>query len=119
MDVLTTLSDEVFRIEKESIDPISSDVINDIISIIKQSDKELVPILEVMHRLIENCEDSQLKTISVLKILKFYGVNNYDILSCRQKIVLEDKTLSKKPFLKKSQRENLETLLEVLNVEVK
>jgi hypothetical protein len=117
-DVLTNLSDEVFRIEKEHIKPISLDAINDIISFLKQSDKELRPILDVMHRLIENCQDEQLRTMTVLKVLKFYGINNHDILSSRQKIVIENKTLSKKPFLKKSQRDNVEALLEGLDIEV-
>lgn len=119
MDIISTLSDQVFRIEKENINPISSDAINDIITILKQSDKELVPVLEILHRLIEECGDEKLKTMTILKLLKFYGINNYDILSSRQKIVLDDKTLSKKPFLKRSQREALEALLEVLDVEVK
>lgn len=117
-DILTNLSDEVFRIEKERINPISEEAINDIISFLKQSDKEMRPLLDIMHRLIENTEDSKLKTLTIIKVLKFYGINNHDILSSRQKLVLEKKTLSKKPFLRKSQRENLEALLDGLNIEV-
>ena len=118
-DMLTTLSDEVFRVEKENVNPISIEAINDIISFLKHADKEMCPILSILHRLIEECKDDQLRTITIIKVLKFYGINNHDILSARQKIVIEDKTLSKKPFLKKSQRENIEALLDGLDIEVR
>jgi hypothetical protein len=119
MNILETLSDEVFRIEKDNINPISDEAIGDIISILKQFDKELNPVLDILYRLIQDSSDRNLKTLSIVKIMKFYGINNHDILSCRQKIVLEEKILSKKQFLKKSQRDNLEALLECLDIKVK
>ncbi len=118
-DILTSLSNEVFRIERENINPISIEAINDIISFLKNSDKEMRPILDILHRLIEKCEDDQLRTLTIMKVLKFYGINNDDILSSRQKIIIDKKTLSKKHFLKKSQRDNLEALLDGLDIEVK
>ena len=118
-DVLSELSDEVFRVERENIKPISLEAINDILSFLKNSDKEMRPLIDIIHRLIEESDDDRLRTLTILKVLKFYGINNYDILSSRQKIVLEKKTLSKKPFLRKAQRDNLEALLEGLDIEVK
>ena len=70
----------------------------------KNLDKDLAPLLETVFRLIESNDDPHMQTMSLIKVLKYYGFNNADILSSRQKIVMEDDIMIKKPFLKKTQK---------------
>ena len=58
------------------------------------------------------------KTYFLTKILKFYGINNTDILATRQKFVIDSGMLVKIPFLKKNQKECLLILLDQLNIKV-
>lgn len=113
------LDEEIFRLEKDEITTISIEAISELFSILKHIDQDLAPFLDIVFRLIEECDDEKLRAISVVKILKYYGIANADILSSRQKFVVEEGLLVKKPFLKKSQKENIEVLMDQLGIEIK
>lgn len=112
------LDNEIFRLEKERVPSISIEAASELFSILKSIDQDLAPFLDIVFRLIEDCDDSKLRSISIIKILKYYGIQNADILSSRQKFVVEEGYLVKKPFLKKTQRESIEVLMNQLGLEI-
>jgi len=113
------LDHEIFRLEKEEVVSIPIESIIELFSILKHIDQDLAPLLDIVFRLIDNVDDEKLRAITMVKLLKFYGIENADILSARQKFVVEEGHLVKKPFLKKSQRENIEVLMSQLGIEIK
>lgn len=112
------LEDEIFRVEKQNIEPVPFESIKEIFSILKYIDQDMSSLLDILFRVVESVDDTNLQTITLHKVLKFYGFNNTDILSSRQKFVNEDGVMVKQPFLKKSQRESIQMLLEQLGIEV-
>ena len=62
--------------------------------------------------MMDEIEDPNLKAYFFRRVLKFYGFGNKDILTTRQKLVLVDKELVKKPFLKQKHQDSINILLE-------
>jgi transcriptional regulator with PAS, ATPase and Fis domain len=112
------IDDSITKIEQEKMVPISDEAIKEIFSVLKSHDSDLSVILDIIQRLIMEVDDQNKKTLITTKILKFYGINNNDILSTRQRFIIEDGTLVKMPFLKNKQKELLQMLLDQLEVKV-
>jgi hypothetical protein len=116
MDIKQKLNEQIFRVEKEKIDEVPDEKILEVISALKHIDQDLKPILEIFSRFIEHSTDQKFKSLMFIKLLKFYGINNSDILTCRQKIKLVDRELVKVPFLKTKHKECINILLKDLNI---
>ena len=116
MDIKQKLEKEIIKAEVEQVVPIEDAKIQEVISALKHIDRDLKPILEIFSRFIENSTDQKFKTLMFVKLLKFYGINNSDILTCRQKIVLVNRELVKVPFLKSKHKECINILLKDLNI---
>lgn len=116
MNINQKLDNELFKVEKEKIKPIEDEKIQEVISALKHIDRDMKPILEIISRFIEQSNDSNFKTLMFIKLLKFYGINNSDILTTRQKIVMVDRELVKSPFLKSKHKECINILLKDLNI---
>jgi hypothetical protein len=112
------LDDSIIKIEQEKMVPIQDEAIREIFSVLKSHDSDLAVILDIILRLVMEIEDQSKKTLFTMKILKFYGINNNDILATRQRFVIEDGNLVKMPFLKNKQKELLQMLLDQLEVKV-
>jgi len=112
------LDDSIIKIEQEKMVPIQDEAICEIFSVLKSHDSDLAVILDIILRLVMEIEDQSKKTLFTMKILKFYGINNNDILATRQRFVIEDGNLVKMPFLKNKQKELLQMLLDQLEVKV-
>lgn len=112
------LEKEIIRLEIEEVSIISLEAIKELFSILKKIDSDMSPLLDIIFRLMEHVDDEKVRSLSMIKILKFYGINNSDILASRQKMVVEEGILAKKPFLKKNQKENIILLLKQLNIEM-
>lgn len=109
------LEEEIFKVEKEKVDPLEKNKIMEILNLLKNIDHDLKPILNIIQRLIDESDDQTVNTLMVIKLLKFYGINNKDILTVRQKMLLVDRELVKVPYLKKNQIECINILLKSFN----
>lgn len=109
------LEEELFKVEKEKIEPLDKSKITEIINLLKKIDSDLKPVINIIQRLIDNSDDQPLNTLMIIKLLKFYGINNKDILTVRKKMILVDKELVKVPYLKKNQIECINILLKSIN----
>jgi hypothetical protein len=114
----TNIDDSIILIEQENIRPISDESIREIFSVVKSNDSDMSILLDIILRLTMEIQDQHKKTVFTMKVLKFYGINNNDILATRQKFVIEDGNLVKIPFLKNKQKELLQMLLDQLQVKV-
>jgi uncharacterized alkaline shock family protein YloU len=73
----------------------------------------MAPLLDTFMFSIIQIQDSAVQTIVFLKLLEFYGViGDTDILHNRQKIVIQGKSIIKRPFLKQKEKECIKSLLE-------
>jgi hypothetical protein len=109
------LEEEIFKVEKEKVDPLEKNKIMEILNLLKNIDHDLKPILNIIQRFIDESDDQTLNTLMIIKLLKFYGINNKDILTVRQKMLLVDRELVKVPYLKKNQVECINILLKSFN----
>lgn len=116
MDIKKKLDDELVKIEVDKVIPIPDEKMQEVLVALKNIDSDLKPILEILSRFIANSQDPNFKTLMFIKLLKFYGINNSDILTCRQKIILVDRELVKTPFLKTKHKECINILLKDLNI---
>lgn len=112
------IEESIIKIEQEQIRPISDESIKEIFSVLKSHDSDLSVLLDMILRLIMSIDDQGKKTLFTMKLLKFYGINNVDILSTRQRFIIEDGNLVKIPFLKNKQKELLKVILDQLEVKV-
>lgn len=106
------------KIELEKINAISDESIKEIFSLLSNIDKDLEILLNIIKDIILELNDQNLKTLYVIKIIKFYGINNSDILSSRNKHFVKDGMLIRKKFLKEKEKEMLEILLNQINLKV-
>jgi len=113
-----TLDETIELIEKIEMPVVTNEVVEEVISTLISHDKDMEPLLDIILKLIKDTPDGKDKTYFMTKLLKFYGINNTDILATRQKFVIESGMLVKIPFLKKNQKECLMILLDQLNVKV-
>jgi len=107
---------ELEKIEVDKITPIADEQIIEIIDSLKYIDSDLKPLLDTITRLIEAVDDPSFKTHILRRILKFYGFGNGDILSTRQKFVIMEGQLVKRPFLKQNQKDCINILLDDLDI---
>lgn len=116
MSIANKMDKEIEKIEIQRIVPISDDQIREILNTLKNIDRDLKPLLDTIIRLLDEIDDQAMKTYTLIRILKFYGFKNDDILSTRQKFVIVDGRLVKNPFLNEHQKECINILLEELEV---
>lgn len=108
------LTREMRKNQEEDLDPISLPIIKEILTVFKQLDKELVPILDSLIYALEHMDNDRSRTVIFYKILKFYGViGECDILNIRQKysLIPGTKNLQKKPYLKEKDKEYINIIL--------
>lgn len=110
-NVSSNLDMELGSIEYKNIKQISKEKIIEIIEIFKNIDSDLVPLLEILENSISEITDNKKATLLLRNLLQFYGFNNSDILKTRQKFIIENNKLIKRPFLKQSQKESINILL--------
>ena len=107
----TKLEEELFKVEKIKVIPLEKNQITEVLNLLKNIDHDLKPMLNIIQRYVTETEDNTLNTLMLLKLLKFYGINNSDILTIRQKMTQVGKELVKVPYLKKKQLECIKILL--------
>jgi hypothetical protein len=116
-DIRDKINNEMERLLEENTNIISKDKILEILSIFKNLDMDLIPILEIIEYAINNIENEKVSSIILKKVVKFYGLGKeVDILKTRQKISLLSNKLIKKPFLKKENIEMINILLQENNI---
>jgi hypothetical protein len=116
MDIKEKLTNEIHKVEVTAVTPISDEKIIEVINALKNIDLDMKPILEIFIRFIEHSQDQKFKTLMFIKLLKFYGINNNDILTSRQKLVMVGRELVKMPFLKSKHKDCINILLKDLNI---
>lgn len=110
MDLNEELENEINNIKSSSISEFSDEQIYEIITMLKSIDKDLQPILDILYFSIKDMERKK-ATLVISKLLEFYGFNNKDILYTRQKFIIIDGKLVKKPFLKDYHKKCINILL--------
>lgn len=113
-----TLDQTIVNIEKIEMPGVTNEVVEEVIMALMSHDKDMEPLLDIILKLIKATPDEKDKTYFLTKILKYYGVNNTNILATRQKFVIESGMLVKIPFLKKNQKECIMILLDQLHIKV-
>lgn len=84
----------------------------EILELFKNLDKDLSPLIDILIYSIKHSTDNVYNAILISKFLNFYGIGeNTDILLTRQKFVIVGGELVKTPFLKKKDKEVINTLL--------
>lgn len=116
MSIQQKIDRELEKIEIEKIKPISDEKMIEVINSLKHIDKDLKMLLDTFIKMMEKIEDQSFKTQMFRRLMKFYGFKNDDILSTRQKFVVIDKKLVKRPFLKQNQKECINILLDELDI---
>jgi hypothetical protein len=94
-----------------SVSELSEQQVTEIISILKNIDSDLIPLLEIIRVSVNSFITGKSRGMMIKKLLHFYGIGNNDILTIRQKFLIEEGKLVKKPFLKSSQKECINILL--------
>lgn len=113
-----TLDQTIVNIEKIELPGVTNEVVEEVITTLMSHDKDMEPLLDIVLKLIKSTPDEKDKTYFLTKILKFYGINNTNILATRQKFIIDSGMLVKIPFLKKNQKECLMILLDQLHIKV-
>jgi hypothetical protein len=86
--------------------------ITELLELFKNIDKDLTPLIDILIYSIKNSKDDVYNAILISKFLNFYGLGeNNDILLTRQKFIVVGGELVKTPFLKRKDRELINTLL--------
>lgn len=112
VDISGILDKTLVEIEYENLETIPDTVISEVISILKNIDKELVPLLDLFQFSMNQQVDPSINTIVLYRILKFYGlIEDAKVLETRQKFILKGKNLVKKPFLKQKDKKHINILL--------
>ena len=84
----------------------------ELLDLFKNIDKDLIPLIDILIYSIKNSTDDVYNAILISKFLNFYGLGeNTDILLTRQKFIVVGGELVKTPFLKKRDKELINTLL--------
>jgi hypothetical protein len=84
----------------------------ELLDIFKNIDQDLVPLIDILIYSVKNSKDDVYNAILISKFLNFYGIGeNNDILLTRQKFKIVGGELVKTPFLKKKDKEVINTLL--------
>lgn len=116
-EIQDNLNEEIAKIQYKRVKPITNNQVDLIFEAMEKIDKDLKPVIAILCTLIKNLEDDKVKSLYVLQFLKFYGINNDDILTIRPKYIIESNKLVKKPFLKNKQKESINILLEEIGIQ--
>lgn len=91
---------------------LSPEKIIEILELFKNVDRDLSPLIDILIYSIKKSKDNVYNAILISKFLNFYGLGeNSDILLSRQKFMIVGGELVKTPFLKKKDKEVINTLL--------
>jgi hypothetical protein len=112
------INDELIKIEYIQSIPLTDNQLDMIYDALAKIDSDLKPIILLFCSLVKNLSDPKIKTLYTMQFLKYYGINNTDILTIRPKYVIKEKKLVKIPFLKINQKESINILLEELGINV-
>lgn len=116
-DIRNKIEDQMEKILEENIKVVDKEKIIELITIFKNLDSDLIPILEIIEYSINNIPSPQVQSVVLTKLLRFYGLGKeVDILKTRQKISMVEHKLVKKPFLKKENIEMINILLQENNI---
>jgi hypothetical protein len=84
----------------------------EILELFKNIDRDLIPLIDILIYSIKKSTDDVYNAILISKFLNFYGLGENDnILTTRQKFKVVGGELVKTPFLKRSDKEYINTLL--------
>jgi hypothetical protein len=84
----------------------------ELLELFKNLDRDLSPLIDILIYSIKHSNDNLYNAILISKFLNFYGIGeNNDILLTRQKFKIVGGELVKTPFLKKKDKEVINTLL--------
>jgi hypothetical protein len=91
---------------------LSSEKIIELMELFKNLDRDLSPLIDILIYSIKQTKDKVYQALLISKFLNFYGLGeNTDILLTRQKFMVVGGELVKKPFLKKKDKDVINTLL--------
>lgn len=91
---------------------LNAEKILELLELFKNLDRDLSPIIDILMYSIKHSKDNVYNAILISKFLNFYGIGeNSDILLTRQKFIVVGGELVKTPFLKKKDKEVINTLL--------
>jgi hypothetical protein len=91
---------------------LSPSKIVELLELFKNLDRDLSPLIDILIYSIKHSNDNIYNAILISKFMNFYGVGeNKDILLTRQKFIVVSGELVKTPFLKKKDKEVINTLL--------
>ena len=84
----------------------------ELLELFKNLDKDLSPLIDILIYSIKHSSDNVYNAILLSKFMNFYGIgDNKNILLTRQKFIIVGGELVKTPFLKKKDKEVINTLL--------
>jgi hypothetical protein len=91
---------------------LNSGKILELLELFKNLDKDMSPLIDILMYSIKHSKDKVYNAILISKFLNFYGIGeNKDILLTRQKFIIVGGELVKTTFLKKKDKEVINTLL--------
>ena len=91
---------------------LNAEKILELLELFKNLDKDLSPLIDILMYSIKHSNDKVYNAILISKFLNFYGIGeNTNILLTRQKFIIVGGELVKTPFLKKKDKEVINTLL--------
>ena len=91
---------------------LTQEKIIELLEIFKNFDKDLIPLIDILIYSVKQSKDIVYNSLLISKFLNFYGLGeNTDILLTRQKFKIVGGELVKTPFLKKKDKEVINTLL--------
>jgi hypothetical protein len=91
---------------------LNAEKILELLELFKNLDKDLSPLIDILMYSIKHSKDSVYNAILISKFLNFYGIGeNTNILLTRQKFIIVGGELVKTSFLKKKDKEVINTLL--------
>lgn len=113
-NIVNILEKEITEIEYKNLEKIPLSVTKEVLSILKDIDKEMSNVLSIFEFCLEQQNDESVNSIVFYRLLKFYGLkdSHSKILETRQKFVIKGKSLVKKPFLTQKDKKHINILLE-------
>jgi len=91
---------------------LNAEKILELLELFKNLDRDLSPLIDILMYSIKHSTDNVYNAILISKFLNFYGIGeNSDILLTRQKFIVVGGELVKTTFLKKKDKEVINTLL--------
>lgn len=112
------INEEIAKIQYIKTPGLNNSQIELVIDALIKIDPDLKPILAITLSLIHGLNDEKIKSLYLIQLLKFYGIGNDDILSVRNKYLIDSGKLIKKSFIRSKDKESILMLLKSVGIEV-